>query len=111
MPGDPTEQHRVGDPVAHGVEERAPVARGPTVAGHGAVEQVGKPGEYHAEDGKEEVSAGDEQRGAHSGCQPQDGQGVGRETRSVERATYRLEAPFGFRAPASVEHSQGSFLG
>ena len=97
---------RVGDAVAHRVEERAP-RTGPTaLAGDRTVEDVGQAGEDHAEHAEHEVAVGDQERGADREGEPDDREAVGGDPGAVQALADGLEPSLDCRAPASVEHAQ-----
>ena len=65
VPGDAAEEQRVGDAVAHGVEEGAAGTGGAGRLGHGAVEQVGQRAEHEQEEPGAQRAVGDgDRRGA-----------------------------------------------
>ena len=62
VPGDATEQQRVGDAVAHGVEEGAARTGGAGGLGHRAVEHVGQRAEHEEQEPGAERAVGDGDR-------------------------------------------------
>ena len=101
----PPNSEGVGDPVDHGVEERAALAGRVRRLGQRAVEQVGQRGQDHEHEADDAARPGAMATAAPTAItRPSDREVVGREPGAAQGVADRLDGPLDRRTELAVEH-------
>ena len=105
MPREAAEEQRVGEPVGHRVEERAPLGRQARCLGDRSVERVGYAREDQQQEPEAKVSGADGDGCSACHRDADDRDDIGGDTGVAQTLTDRGQAPLDRRPPVAVEHS------
>ena len=120
----PPSSSGVGDPVDHGVEERAPLAGGVRCLGQRAVEQIGQRGQDDEQQPEPQGAAADGDRGGDAEHEAEDREVVGAQPGAAQTVAERLDGPLdrcaetyrrtrrpGYRPPLRARGGSGTIAG